>query len=223
VRRASNVIGAFVFGDVQFDRDWFSADHLGNDVLIGQGRALLEGVAYKEIARKFSKYKFSYGSVGRHRRHLLPDDLIRKAPPPEPEVALSLVQRIENLVAESKQIAAAAKTQQAWIAATSALREIRACLELLGKLSGEISPGNINFDNFNFATLTDDQIGAFLDAVAKRGDDRIRAMVTAKLGSTLPTVHVNFVDATVERVGSNLENLVNRIAARSERPDPPQL
>jgi len=39
---------------------------------------------------------------------------------------------------ESQKIAAAAKLEKNWPAATSALREARSCLELLGKLRGEL-------------------------------------------------------------------------------------
>jgi hypothetical protein len=50
-------------------------------------------------------------NLSRHRRHLLPKELVRRAPAPDPEVALSLVERVEGLVAEAKQIAAAASNR----------------------------------------------------------------------------------------------------------------
>jgi hypothetical protein len=162
--------------------------------------ALVDGTTYDRIVARFSQVDrpINTMNLSRHRRHLLPKELVRRAPAPEPEVALSLVQRVEGLMADSKQIAVAAKTGQQWIAATSALREVRCCIELLGKLTGEISPANFNFATFNFANLTEDQIGAFLDAIAQRGDDRIRAMVTAKLGSLAQMIRVSFV-GVVER------------------------
>jgi hypothetical protein len=45
---------------------------------------------------------------------------------------------------ESEKIAAAAKLEKNWPAATSALREARGCLELLGKLRGELQPGGFH-------------------------------------------------------------------------------
>jgi hypothetical protein len=46
---------------------------------------------------------------------------------------------------ESEKIAAAAKLERNWPAATSALREARGCLELLGKLRGELQqPGALH-------------------------------------------------------------------------------
>jgi hypothetical protein len=160
-------------------------------------RALVDGVTYAKIVRRFSTAARPLNEVNlcRHRKHLLPKELIRQAPPPQPEVATTLLQRVETLVGESRAIAEAAKTGQQWIAATSALREVRCCIELLGKLTGEISPTSINFNNFNFNNLTDENLGMFLDAVAKRGDARIRALVREKLGMPSPIFQVNFVDS----------------------------
>ena len=46
---------------------------------------------------------------------------------------------------ESEKIAAAATLEKNWPAATSALREARGCLELLGKLRGELQqPGSLH-------------------------------------------------------------------------------
>lgn len=158
--------------------------------------ALVDGVTYKRIVARFSSEErpISPPNLCRHRKHLLPKELIRQAPAPQPEVALTLLQRVETLVGESRAIAEAAKTGQQWIAATSALREVRCCIELLGKLTGEISPSSINFNNFNFNNLTDEHLEQFLDAVAKRGDARLRALVRTKLGTPAPTIQVNFVD-----------------------------
>jgi hypothetical protein len=145
---------------------------------------LFQGVAYKTITQKFGHGKFSYGSVGRHRRHLLPEDVIRKAPPPPPETGRSLLDRVETLVTESRTIANAAKTQQQWVAATSALREVRCCLELLGKLTGEIS--SINFNTFNFANivLNEEQLCAILENVKSR--PQIRGVFTRLLSEKFP-------------------------------------
>jgi len=52
--------------------------------------------------------------------------------------ATSLLDRVESLMQESEKIAAAAKQEKNWPAATSALREARGCLELLAKLRGEL-------------------------------------------------------------------------------------
>jgi hypothetical protein len=73
---------------------------------------------------------------------------------------------VEGLIAESKAIAEKAKSGQQWIAAVSALREVRSCIELMAKLSGELSSANINFFAID---LTESRIQEFLDAAALRG------------------------------------------------------
>ena len=155
--------------------------------------ALVDGVTYKRIAARFSTKMQPINTVNvcLHRKHLLPKDLVRARPAPPPDVALTLLQRVETLVAESRSIAEAAKTGQQWIAATSALREVRCCIELLGKLTGEISPANFNFNTFNFATVREEQLAAFLDAATK--DARVLGLLMARLGPPTPEVHVNFV------------------------------
>jgi hypothetical protein len=162
--------------------------------------ALVDGVTYNRIVARHSKRDrpINTMNLSRHRRHLLPKELVRRAPAPQPEVAATLLERVETLVAESRMIAEAAKTGQQWIAATSALREVRCCVELLGKLSGELSSG-VNFNSFNFSNVTEEQIGAFLDAVAKRGDSRLRALVMEKLGQPAPMFAVKFVAAPEEK------------------------
>jgi len=172
--------------------------------------ALVDGVTYERIASRFSTKTrtINKGNLCRHRRHLLPADLVRQRPAPAPDVATSLLERVEHLVTESRAIAEAAKGSQQWIAATSALREVRSCVELLGKLSGELSSG-VNFNSFNFANVTEDQIGAFLDAVRKRGDARIRELVLEKLGTPTPNFAVNFVAPQPEVTSLFLEAPAN--------------
>jgi hypothetical protein len=183
--------------------------------------ALLEGVAYKEIARKFTKYKFSYGSVGRHRRHILPEDVIRKAPLPPPEVGRTLLERVETLVSESRSIAENAKNGQQWVAATSALREVRCCIELLGKLTGEIS--SVNFNTFNFANvaLGEEQLTALLEGLQKRPQvwDLFTRLLHEKFPVLrAPTISVNFVEpeTSIERVDADLRALLTEIANRPQ-------
>jgi hypothetical protein len=162
--------------------------------------ALVDGVTYKKIASRYSTQMQPINTVNlcNHRKHLLPADLVRKAPPPTPEVASTLLQRVESLVAQSRTIAAAAQNGKQWMAATSALREVRCCIELLGKLTGELS-SSTNF-NFNFLSaggvLREEHMVAFLDAVEKRGTetiDHFKDLVNKRLGLAAPTIYVEFV------------------------------
>ena len=82
-------------------------------------------------------FHVSLPALDRHKAHL--QGVIVKAQQAElVSEATSLLARVENLMRESEIIAAAAKLEKNWPAATSALREARSCLELLGKLRGEL-------------------------------------------------------------------------------------
>jgi hypothetical protein len=83
------------------------------------------------------QFQVSLPALDRHKGHLsctvinaLQADVVSEA--------TSLLNRIESLMQESEKIAAAAKLEKNWPAATSALREARGCLELLARLRGEL-------------------------------------------------------------------------------------
>ncbi len=161
--------------------------------------ALVEGVTYKKIARRYSTKTQPINSVNlcNHRKHLLPKDLVRRAPAPAPEVATTLLERVEGLIARVRVIADAAESTQNWIAATSALREARAGLELLGKLTGELSSTtNINF-LMGSPSATLERVTAFLDSIPKWGgsalEQQVRALVVQRFGNPAPIINVKFV------------------------------
>jgi len=76
-------------------------------------------------------------ALHRHKKHL-PAQLVQAQQAEIVTEATSLLDRVESLMQESEKIAAAAKQEKNWPAATSALREARGCLELLAKLRGEL-------------------------------------------------------------------------------------
>src|SRR5229473_7118595 len=83
------------------------------------------------------RFQVSLPALDRHKGHL--PGTIAKAQQAEVMCeATSLLARVESLMHESAKIAAAAKQEKNWPAATSALREARGCLELLAKLRGEL-------------------------------------------------------------------------------------
>lgn len=70
---------------------------------------------------------------------------------------------------------------------------MRSCVELLGKLSGELSSQNINFFNID---LTENRIEEFLDAAKLRGPqvgDFVREQVVKRFGNPVPNLTVQFV------------------------------
>ena len=90
------------------------------------------------------QFQVSLPALDRHKGHL-PDRIVKAQQAEVVSEATSLLARVEGLMQESEKIAAAAKLEKNWPAATSALREARGCLELLGKLRGELQqPGALH-------------------------------------------------------------------------------
>ena len=87
------------------------------------------------------RFQVSLPALDRHKKHF-PDTIVRAQQAEAVSDATSLLSRVENLMQESEKIAAAAKLEKNWPAATSALREARSCLELLGKLRGDLQQAN---------------------------------------------------------------------------------
>ena len=85
-------------------------------------------------------FQISLPALDRHKKHL-PRTIIQARQDEAVFEATSLLTRVEHLMQELDNIVAAAKQQKDWTAAISALREARNCLELLGKLTGELHRG----------------------------------------------------------------------------------
>jgi hypothetical protein len=118
--------------------------------------ALVDNEPIRKIASRFG---FSTAGVQRHRLNHLPKLLLKareakeivhaaslvdraKAKDAEEIVhASSLMNRVERVMARCEMIAETATKAGDWTPAISASRELRGCLELLGKLSGEIQTG----------------------------------------------------------------------------------
>ncbi len=75
----------------------------------------------------------------RHKRHMA-KSIVRAAPYEAGEAlqAVSLLTRVQGLIGEIREISEKAKKDKNWGSALGACRELRGCLELLGKLSGEL-------------------------------------------------------------------------------------
>ncbi len=95
---------------------------------------MLRNVPLRTIAHD---HKTSSAAVYRHKQHL-DQKLLVAEHVKEVTEASSLLERVEALMQDCAGIAEAAKAEKAWPAATGALREVRSCLELLARLSGEL-------------------------------------------------------------------------------------
>jgi hypothetical protein len=98
--------------------------------------AILRRVPLSRIAEQT---KLSVFAMQRHKKHM-PANIVRSAPYEVQQTvqAISLLDRVQSLMLEIRQIAEQAKKNKSWGSALGAMRELRGCIELLGKLSGEL-------------------------------------------------------------------------------------
>lgn len=97
-------------------------------------RELIAGVPYRDIAERHGVGRMA---VSRHREAHLSEALAAVVVE-DHDRAMSLVDRIENLVDEATAFLTAAKQDGNVSQGLAALREMRAALELVGKATGEL-------------------------------------------------------------------------------------
>jgi transposase-like protein len=100
-------------------------------------KALVDGQSLRAIAGRFGTNK---SALDRHKRHLAPALTLAKQAERVTE-ATSLLSRVERIMGRVETICEAATREREWLPAIAASRELRFCLELLGKLSGELQSG----------------------------------------------------------------------------------
>lgn len=100
-------------------------------------RALVDGTSIRDISGQFA---VSRSAVDRHRKHLAPA-LTKAKHAAEVVESTGLLSRVERIMSRCELIAESATKAGDWLPAIAASRELRGCLELLGKLSGEIQTG----------------------------------------------------------------------------------
>jgi hypothetical protein len=100
-------------------------------------KAMVDGASLRVVSGQFA---VSRSAVDRHRKHLAPALTMAKQAERVTE-STSLLSRVERIVSRCESIAEAATRERDWLPAIAASRELRGCLELLGKLSGEIQSG----------------------------------------------------------------------------------
>lgn len=100
-------------------------------------KLLVSGSGLRKIAEQFS---LSTTAVHRHKKHLS-ETLIKASELKDITRADNLMEQISSL--QSRALNILTKTEEAgdWRAANGAIREVRGCLELLGKLAGELKEG----------------------------------------------------------------------------------
>jgi hypothetical protein len=106
-------------------------DHNQIDLAIVNGRPLRALVA---------TFGISLGALHRHKSHLAQElaTAMRSRESESEERGVSLLSRVESLVAEGQDICAKAKADKKYAAASNALNAVGRNLELIGKLTGEL-------------------------------------------------------------------------------------
>jgi hypothetical protein len=103
-------------------------------------RNLIHGRPLRAIA---AEYGCSLGGLSRHTKHVR--EVIRERITGEREErAGALLNRVEEVLEQAKVLVDVAKAQNNVRAANGSLRTILACLELIGKLTGELVPPNVS-------------------------------------------------------------------------------
>ena len=123
--------------------------------------ALVEGASIRDISRRF---RMSAAAVARHVAHI-PKALAKAKDAAEIADAGTLLGRIERLIRRCESISDKAQRAKQWAPAVSALGQLRGCLELLAKISGEIKDGAIVQVNVSpverpLSAYTDEELAA---------------------------------------------------------------
>lgn len=161
--------------------------------------AHVEGMSLRGIASKFSGT--SAWSLARHFKHI--PAIIAKVTAHELQrniATAKLPARVEELIAEAEAITKSARGKKDWSAALSAIRTRLACLEMVGKLSGELKPGGA---------------GEFV-----QGNTAAAASVVVNLPAAAPKDAVGFVELLRRIYGLDAEYSRNRAAAAAAKPEP---
>ena len=146
-------------------------------------KEIVTGRSLRDIA---GQRGFSRSSVDRHKSHI-PKALTKAKHAETVAESNSLLSRVERLMTRCETIYDRSMDAGEMSGAAAAAREMRGCLELLGKLNGELQTTGrvqINFatiQNLDVASLTQEQVGALYDRVQAERIREIKQLSDAEL------------------------------------------
>jgi hypothetical protein len=123
--------------------------------------ALVSGESLRDIVSGHNGTTRS--ALDRHRKHIAPA-LTQAKQAVEVAEATTLLSRIERLMSRCETLFEGAAAERKWAGAAAAARELRGCLELIGKLSGELTQAGVNisfsktFSEISIKDLSDRQL-----------------------------------------------------------------
>ncbi len=107
---------------------------------------LLQEKTLHQLEREFG---VGFMALHRHRQNHLHQLVKKGLEARELAEGSVLLQRVERLIDDCRRIARKAEGTKSWSGAAQALREVRQCLELLGKLSGELDAARVRVQVLN--------------------------------------------------------------------------
>ena len=121
-------------------------------------------VAQTPLRAIAGQHGVSRSALDRHKQHV-PKALAEAKQAVVVAEAGTLLQRVETLISRCERIGAQAESDRQWGAAVSAARELRACLELIAKVTGELKPASTSvkvqlggIESLSFRDLSDTQL-----------------------------------------------------------------
>lgn len=99
---------------------------------------LIAGLSVRAVGEE---YGISKSAISHHRTTHLPRDLVKSKQLAEVDAANKLVERIESLYERAISLIDVAEGDKKYAAAVSAVREARASIELLARISGDLKSG----------------------------------------------------------------------------------
>jgi len=127
-------------------------------------KELLEKVPLRNIAKQ---YNVSTGALFRHKENHLPDKLIKAENVKEITEANNLIEQAQTLKDRAIEILDTVEKQGSHTIALQAIKEVRAIIELLAKLSGDIQTGftiNLSPEWINLRTVIINAIAPYPEA-----------------------------------------------------------
>ena len=99
---------------------------------------LVSGVPLRDLEKA---YDIGRMSLSRHREKHIPQTLAKAQAVKEQTAADDLLNRVESLFDQSQELMNVARQNGKYSPAVSAIKECRSCLELIGRLLGELKSG----------------------------------------------------------------------------------
>ncbi len=151
-------------------------------------KALVDQRSLRDIAGQF---QISRSALDRHKKHI-PKALTKAKQAETVAETTTLLSRVEKLAGRCETMVAKAEDAGDWRGAAGAARELRGCLELLGKLNGELQANGarvaINFGDvtkIDVHALSQEQLAALYDRVTAAMAADVRRMTDSEISDRL--------------------------------------